>query len=88
MSSTLGITLDPVVVNPEIVSKRASNTLDSDPLIRKGSIPTRDQAIQVRPVDTKPSFECMPPSSAFFVLKRAPAAAATRAGITKGSTLS
>ena len=54
--STSEKTLAPVVVKPEIVSKKASRTFDVIPDKRKGSVPTRERSSQTNVTVSIPSL--------------------------------
>ena len=54
-ASTSAITLAPVVVKPETVSKKASTNDDTAPLRQNGSAPNTERSTHERPTVTKPS---------------------------------
>ena len=54
-SSTFFKMVEPVVVNPEMVSKKASVTLVMEPLSRKGNIPKSENRIHESDTITKVS---------------------------------
>ena len=87
-ASTSVSIVDPVVVKPDTVSKKASTGELTTPPIRYGSIPHRDKAIQVSPVATSPSLDWSLFSLSVSRMSRAPATKHMAIGIVNGIRLS
>jgi hypothetical protein len=74
--STFAITVAPVVLNPDIVSKRALTNPVIDPLKRYGNVPRRDSITQARVTFRYPSlYSFCPVSRGLCEIKKAPAPA-------------
>jgi hypothetical protein len=85
-ASTFGRIVEPVVVNPETVSKNASIKLGIYPLIKKGSAPKSDIRIHESATITYPSLAYMTDFVAFFLRQSKPVTA--RAAIVREKEMS
>ena len=79
-ASTLLRTVEPVVVNPETVSKNASAKDGMEPLKMKGSEPKKERISHIKLTVTKPSLAYEFLSLGFFRHKMSPAISIATAG--------
>ena len=71
ISSTEGMMLEPVVVKPDTISKKASMMFGTAPEITSGKQPKKESAIHERETITKPSFAKRSVVFGFFITKGA-----------------
>ena len=77
--------VEPVVVKPETVSKKASIKLGMSPESTKGSAPKRDMKTHARATTASPSRAYRDICRGFLPPSRSPTAASSNMGIKKGS---